>query len=683
MTDHELLAAYAREGSEDAFTELVERHIGLVHAAALRQVRDAHLAEDMTQAVFLTLAKKAGEIKKSVYLPGRLLQTARYAAANALQHRRRQMHHESMAAAQAAFSRQNEESAWAAVAPLLDSALASLRSQDQKTIIMHYFKEHSVAEMASALSISEEAAKKRVSSSLEKLRGFLRRKGIVVPVGILAGLLTSEAVVAAPAGLAATTSAAVLAMAKGSALAGLSAAIAKGVLKMMFWTKVKTAAAVTVAVLAVGGASAPAVMKAVGKKMEEKIVKQEPDIVVKPAPIEQTTTEPSVAVQKKPIAVAEVLPLTLHLGEGMDWMNVLGRIPDENQEAMCGIYSRKTVEQMLPKETWLKINIGARQAYSLGIAPCFYYQWNGTPEVYLKWEAPSLYAAESADGPWQWIGLDASDVRGKAALRNAEPGKGPLGVYARLDEETVRHMQRLEIQALALAYHSDSLSLLKDVPSLICLPDSDLKPDGGLAHRLGRRPVSQSFPRSFVQECFDPPNLGTAYLGKVRPLREPPPHHAMDLFVQPPFPRMIRTRKVEVKAKPRGKRLMRRELPPIVHGQRLARQVAVPPKAPERRAVERLCRAVLPEVQHHVLRPALHERSKPVRAFPALDRVAFPIPRAGLPPHNGGPLLDAHPILDPPAHLSGAVTLATFAAAVGQALVPRSAREALSSQMSS
>ncbi|MFH0910661.1 MAG: sigma-70 family RNA polymerase sigma factor, partial [Planctomycetota bacterium] len=267
MTDHELLQAYAKDRSESAFAQLVERHMDLVYSAALRQAGESHLAEDVAQAVFLTLARKAGSLGKGVHLPGWLMQTARYAAANALEQRRRQMRHERLAA-EAARQGKDAKGTWAEVAPLLDSALASLRSQDRKAMIMRYFEEKSVSEVAKELAVSEEVAYKRFASCLEKLRGFFRRRGIAVPAGILTGLLTSEAVLAAPSGLAATTAAAVLSMAKGTALAGSSAAISKGVLKMMFWAKVKTAAVVTVAVLAVGGAAAPAVIHMVGSSQE-------------------------------------------------------------------------------------------------------------------------------------------------------------------------------------------------------------------------------------------------------------------------------------------------------------------------------------------------------------------------------------------------------------------------------
>ncbi|MBN1256224.1 MAG: sigma-70 family RNA polymerase sigma factor [Planctomycetes bacterium] len=264
MSDAQLLQKYAESRCESAFEELVNRHLDLVYSAALRQVQDPHLAEDVTQGVFLFLAQKAESIKESVFLPGWLLNTTRYAAGHALRSRRRRMYHETNAA-KAAVNNQDDESVWDSITPLLDHALVSLRARDRKAVILRYLQNKSMREIAAELSVSEDAAKKRVASAIERLRGVLRRKGIAVPVAMLATLLPAKAVMAAPAELAAATVSTVLVTAKGVVLTATSTAIAKGIAKMIFWTKMKTAAIVTVAAVAVAGAAAPIVVEAMSE----------------------------------------------------------------------------------------------------------------------------------------------------------------------------------------------------------------------------------------------------------------------------------------------------------------------------------------------------------------------------------------------------------------------------------
>src|SRR5271167_2229560 len=92
--DLALLREYAWNNSEEAFAALVTRHVNLVYSVAMRQVRDPHLAEEITQATFIILARKAGSLGPKTILPGWLCRTARYTSANALTMQRRRQHRE-------------------------------------------------------------------------------------------------------------------------------------------------------------------------------------------------------------------------------------------------------------------------------------------------------------------------------------------------------------------------------------------------------------------------------------------------------------------------------------------------------------------------------------------------------------------------------------------------------------
>jgi RNA polymerase sigma factor (sigma-70 family) len=238
MNDLELLEEYAARDSEEAFTALVKRHVGLVYSAALRQVRNPHLAEEVTQAAFIILARKARKIRPSTSLSGWLYRTARFAACDALKTQYRRQRREQEAAQMETTSADDLD--WAHLAPLLDEAMCGLGDKDRNAVLLRYFEHKSLDEVGTAMGVSPDSARMRLGRALEKLRAYLTRRGAALSVAAIGDLLFSNAVQAAPVELAGSV--ATTALLKGAAGAASALAIVKGTIKTMTWIKLKTAA---------------------------------------------------------------------------------------------------------------------------------------------------------------------------------------------------------------------------------------------------------------------------------------------------------------------------------------------------------------------------------------------------------------------------------------------------------
>ena len=249
MDDHVLLEEYARNGSETAFAALVERHAGLVYSAARRQLHDDQHAEDVTQAVFLVLAKNARKLSRHPGLTGWLLQTSRYAVNAHIRQAVRRTRREQEAAMQSAPD-DSSPAAWSQLEPLLDEAMATLGDTDRTILAWRYFENRTVAEISQALRLNEAAAHKRSARALEKLRRYFTKKGIALSAAALAGIISAHSVQAAPAGLAAKIS---VTAAKGAATTAAMTALVKGTMKTMTGIKLKSAAAISAFVLVTGG----------------------------------------------------------------------------------------------------------------------------------------------------------------------------------------------------------------------------------------------------------------------------------------------------------------------------------------------------------------------------------------------------------------------------------------------
>jgi len=257
VSDMELLRDYDRQGSEAAFAEVVRRHINLVYSVAFRHVGIAAHAEEITQAVFVILARKAAGLRPDTVLEGWLHETTRLTALSFLRGERRRQFREQEAYMQSTLQESTEASAWNQLAPLLDEAMSRLGKKDRDAVMLRFFKDKNVCEVAAALEVTEAAAQRRVLRAVEKLRRFFTKRGVVVPAAVLTAAISANSVQAAPALLAKTATA--VAITKGAAASGSTLTLIKGALKLMAWTKAKTAIVAGMGVLLAAGTATLAV----------------------------------------------------------------------------------------------------------------------------------------------------------------------------------------------------------------------------------------------------------------------------------------------------------------------------------------------------------------------------------------------------------------------------------------
>jgi RNA polymerase sigma factor (sigma-70 family) len=202
LTDAQLLREYTERRAEAAFGELVRRHVDLVYSAALRMVRDTHLAEDVTQGVILALSRSGEQLTQRPVLSGWLHRTAQNLAANAVRSDVRHRAREQDAAAMNDLLSTEPGAAWEAIAPHLDTALGELNEPDRDALLLRYFERKSAREIAQTLGTSEEAAQKRVNRAVDRLRELLAKRGVTAGAAGLVVLISANSVQAAPVGLA-------------------------------------------------------------------------------------------------------------------------------------------------------------------------------------------------------------------------------------------------------------------------------------------------------------------------------------------------------------------------------------------------------------------------------------------------------------------------------------------------
>ena len=258
LDDIGLLREYVERDSEEAFAALVERHINKVYSVALRHTGNPHQAEEITQAVFVILARKSRQLSRGVILYSWLYKTARLAAAAFIRGEVRRTRRE-QEACMANLNQTSEPEVWPQIAPLLDAALAALNETDRRALVLRFFYGKTMKEIGADLGANEDATKKRVDRALDKLQNYFSKRGVRSTTAMLAGTISACSVQIAPATLAKSVTA--VALAKGATAPISTVTLIKGALKIMAWTTAKTAIVSGAVVLLAAGTTTVTVMQ--------------------------------------------------------------------------------------------------------------------------------------------------------------------------------------------------------------------------------------------------------------------------------------------------------------------------------------------------------------------------------------------------------------------------------------
>ena len=229
-SDPELLRQFAQSHSEDAFAELVRRHVNLVYSTALRRAAgDAHLAQDVAQTVFTDLARKANSLSRRESVTGWLYTSAHFAAAKIVrtENRRREREEKFM---REPTNESAPETDWEKIRPVLDDVMHELNAAEREAVLLRYFENRPFAEVGAKLGLNENAARMRVERALEKLRALLAKRAIATSAA-LASIISVNAVQLAPANLAATLAT--------TSIAAAQTGVTLSLLKFMTATKLK------------------------------------------------------------------------------------------------------------------------------------------------------------------------------------------------------------------------------------------------------------------------------------------------------------------------------------------------------------------------------------------------------------------------------------------------------------
>jgi len=245
MRDSQLIRRYVEQKSEAAFTEIVRRHARLVYNTCFRETRNALLAEDAAQAVFLILARKAGGLRNHASLGSWLFKTARYVSMNALAQDRKRLAREA-AVMQTATVQSDTDSIWRQIEPELNAAISALREQDREAVVLRYLEGRSNREIGDALGVSEKTAHMRVTRAVERLRLYLEREGITTSPAVLPLCLDLAHKHAEPSGFVHAVSHSAMS-AQSASICSPAYQLAQGVIRKMLFTKFEMLGVTTLA----------------------------------------------------------------------------------------------------------------------------------------------------------------------------------------------------------------------------------------------------------------------------------------------------------------------------------------------------------------------------------------------------------------------------------------------------
>jgi RNA polymerase sigma factor (sigma-70 family) len=249
--DAELLRRYAEEHSESAFAELIQRNVDVVYSAALRVLHgDIHRAQDVTQQVFVEMARQARRLVKHPALVGWLYTTTRQMALRVVRTDQRRKTRERQATMMNEPSNVAEPD-WDRMRPMIEEAMHELGEKDRVAVLMRFFQKKPLRDVGTVLGLNENAARMRVERALEKLRTHLARKGVVSTGALLASTLAGHAVMTAPPAF-------VSALAGASLTAAAATSSSITFLEIIAMSKVKFS---VIGLLMVAGVSVPLVLR--------------------------------------------------------------------------------------------------------------------------------------------------------------------------------------------------------------------------------------------------------------------------------------------------------------------------------------------------------------------------------------------------------------------------------------